>query len=108
MTRTTFPSLKDRRGAPRSDASLSAYLITPSGDQLRGVAKNLSRSGVFVEAKMPEEWLVGETARLIFALSDGNVVRLARYSVLIVREARHGVGVAFWRSIRPAQARSGL
>lgn len=88
---------KDRRGAPRSEASLSAYLITPSGNQLRGVAKNLSRSGVFVETQTPEEWLVGETARLVFALRKGNVIRLVRHSVLVVREARHGLGVAFWR-----------
>lgn len=108
MSRSFTSSWKDRRGAPRSDAALSTYLITPGGQQLRGVARNLSRSGVFVETTMPEEWLVGETARLIFALSEGNVVRLARYSVLIVREANHGVGVAFWRSMRPTRFRGGL
>lgn len=108
MSRSFTSSWKDRRGAPRSAACLSTYLITPTGQQLRGTTRNLSRSGVFVEAKMPEEWLVGETVRLIFALSEGNLIRLARYSVLIVREANHGVGVAFWRSMRPTRFRGGV
>ncbi len=107
MLSTIFPTQRDRRGAPRSAASLSAYLITPAGNHLRGIAKNLSRSGVFVEARVTDEWLVGETARLVFALSDGNVIRLTRYSVLIVREAGHGLGVAFWRSMRSAQIHAG-
>lgn len=102
MYRPSKPLLKDRRNAPRSESSLSAYLMTQAGSQLRGVATNLSRSGVFVKIKIPPEWLVGESARLVFALSDGKVVRLARYSVLIVREAEQGVGLAFWRSTRAA------
>ncbi|CAL1240805.1 PilZ domain-containing protein [Candidatus Methylocalor cossyra] len=106
MAQTITQPAKDRRGAPRSPISLTAYLITPSGRQLRGVARNLSRSGVFVETRLPPEWLVGETARLVFALTEGNVVRLAHYSVLIVRESPRGLGLAFWRSMRPARTRS--
>jgi hypothetical protein len=108
MPSRTSPALKDRRGAPRSDSSLAAYLITPSGHQLRGVARNLSRSGVFMESRIAataEEWLVGESARMVFMLADGNVIRLIRYPVLIVREARHGIGMAFCRSMRPAPFR---
>jgi hypothetical protein len=108
MSRPSGPLFKDRRGAPRSDATVSAYLVTQGGNQLRGVAKNLSRSGVFVKIKPPAEWLVGESARLVFAISDGNVIRLAHYSVLIVRETEHGVGVAFWRSMRTIQFSRGL
>lgn len=102
MSQLVNPLVKERRGATRSDTAISAYLITQGGKPLRGIARNLSRSGVFVEIKLPEEWLVGESARLVFAVSDGKVIRLAGYSVLIVREAQNGVGVAFWRSARPA------
>jgi hypothetical protein len=106
MIQTSKISLKDRRGAPRSRASLSAYLLTQAGSQLRGVAINLSRSGLFLETQVPTEWLVGETARLVLTLSDGKIVRLARYSVLIVREVQSGVGLAFWRSLRPKPIQS--
>lgn len=95
---TVFPD-KDRRGANRSSSRLKAYLLTSEG-QLHGTATNLSRSGVFLELPPRSSWLVGETARLVFALGDGGVVRLTRYSVMIVRETKHGLGVAFWRSIR--------
>lgn len=92
--------IDDRRSAPRSSASLSAYVITKAGHPLRGVTINLSRSGVFVETKARCEWRIGETARLVLALSEGNMVRLARYSVLVVRETQSGIGLAFWRSPR--------
>lgn len=100
MSRPPRPAPAERRAAPRSKSAISAYLVTHTGDQLRGVAKSLSRSGVFVELKLPVEWLVGESGRLFFSLKDGNVIRLACYPVLVVREARNGVGVAFWRSGR--------
>jgi hypothetical protein len=83
---------------------LAAYLLTPSGNQIRGIAKNLSRSGVFMELKPPSGWMIGETARLVFTLESGNVVRLARYSVVVVRESSGGIGLAFWRSVRPGMA----
>ena len=101
MHNTLSSSDRDRRGAPRSKSTLAAYLITPSGNQVRGVARNLSRSGTFLETAPSGTWQVGETARLVFMLSEGNVVRLARYAVLVVRETKHGVGLAFWRAARP-------
>lgn len=105
MFQRTSSQTKDRRIAPRSNSVLSAYLITPSGTQLRGTAKNLSRSGIIMETSIPPAWLVGETARLVFTLTEGNVVRLLRYSVVIVRESRAGLGLAFWRSTQPATLR---
>jgi hypothetical protein len=99
---------KNRRGAPRYTAALGAYLITPSGRPLRGVARNLSRSGVFMETRVPTEWLVGETAWLIFTVNDGNIVRLIRYSTVVVRESQHGFGLAFWRAIQPSRIQQAL
>lgn len=106
MANTLSPASRDRRGAPRSQSTLAAYLITPSGEQVRGVARNLSRSGTFLETASNGAWQVGETARLVFMLSEGNVVRLARYAVLVIRETEQGVGLAFWRSARPVFRRS--
>jgi hypothetical protein len=94
--------IDDRRGAPRSKVSLSAYLIMQSGISLRGTTINLSRSGAFVKTDASLKWQVGETAKLILALSEGNMVRLARYSVLVVRGTQTGLGLAFWRSPRPS------
>jgi hypothetical protein len=108
MSRHSAPFHKDRRDAPRAETALTAYLVTHGGSQLRGCARNLSRSGVFVEIKAPGQWLVGESGRLVFTINEGNVTRLAGYSVLIVREASHGVGVVFWRSLKTTQFTRGL
>lgn len=98
-------SEKERRRAPRLDSRISAYLIMPSGAPLRGVARNISRSGVFIETQKPLKRLIGEPARLVFTLEHGNLVRLARYSVVIVRESQHGIGLGFWNSSRAAYLR---
>lgn len=94
--------IDDRRGTPRSKVSLSAYLIMPSGHSLRGTTLNLSRSGAFVKTHASLKWQVGETAKLVLAFNEGNLVRLARYSVLVVRGTQQGLGLAFWRSPRPS------
>ncbi|BBA37227.1 type IV pilus assembly PilZ [Methylocaldum marinum] len=93
---------KERRRAPRLDSRISAYLIMPSGAPLRGVARNISRSGVFIETQRPLKRVIGEPARLVFTLEHGNLVRLARYSVVVVRESQHGIGLGFWKSSKPA------
>jgi hypothetical protein len=103
MHRQTGSLLADRRETPRSGARLNAYLITQAGHQLRGIATSLSRTGAFIETKAPNDWLAGETARLVFTLAEGNVIRLAGYPVLIVREVPGGIGVAYWRSMRSAR-----
>jgi len=96
---------KERRRAPRLDSRISAYLIMPSSTPLRGVAKNISRSGVFIETTKPLKRLIGEPARLVFTLEHGNLVRLARYSVVIVRESQHGIGLGFWHSTKAVDSR---
>ncbi|MGX2039473.1 PilZ domain-containing protein [Methylocaldum sp. MU1018] len=105
MIGSKINSEKERRRAPRLDSQISAYLIMPSSAPLRGVAKNISRSGVFIETKEPLRKLIGEPARLIFTLRHGNLVRLARYSVIIVRESRHGIGLGFWHPVKAADSR---
>lgn len=100
MHRPSSPRLADRRETPRSATELTAYLITPGGQPLRGIATSLSRTGAFIETRAPSAWLVGETARLVFTRAEGKVIRLAGYPVLIVREAAEGLGVAYWRSMR--------
>ncbi|CAI8919306.1 PilZ domain-containing protein [Methylocaldum szegediense] len=98
-------SEKERRRAPRLDSRISAYLIMPASAPLRGIAKNISRSGVFIEVAKPSKRLIGETARLVFTLEHGNLIRLARYSVVVVRESQHGIGLGFWQSGKTPGAR---
>lgn len=98
-------SEKERRRAPQLDSRISAYLIMPASAPLRGVAKNISRSGVFIETAKPLKRLIGEPARLVFTLEHGNQVRLARYSVVIVRESQHGIGLGFWHSGKAPDSR---
>jgi hypothetical protein len=49
--------------------------------------------------------LIGEPARLVFTLEHGNLVRLARYSVVIVRESQYGIGLGFWHSGKAPDSR---
>lgn len=93
------PAFKERRGAPRFGASLRAYLLTPGGGRFAGVAKNFSRSGVFLRTPIPVDSTVGDPAVIVFALETGNVVRLLRYSVVVRRESRQGYGLEFGYSL---------
>ncbi|MGX2040091.1 PilZ domain-containing protein [Methylocaldum sp. MU1018] len=96
-TRTALPG--DRRNAPRSISSVRAYLVPPAGNPLRGITKNLSRSGVFLQMLTHAETSVGKPAMIIFAVESGNIVRLLRYSVTVKRAAAHGYGLEFGRTL---------
>ncbi|WP_414675381.1 PilZ domain-containing protein [Methylocaldum sp.] len=89
----------DRRTAPRSISSVRAYLISPAGGSLRGITKNLSRSGIFLQTAIHPDASVGEPATVVFAVESGKIVRLLRYSVVVKRESRQGYGLEFGRAL---------
>lgn len=93
------PAFKERRTAPRFGSALRAYLITPDGYFLRGVARNFSRSGVFLHTAPPLDSTVGDPATLVFVLENGNIARLLRYAVVVRRECHQGYGLEFGRSL---------
>lgn len=90
---------KERRTASRSPSTIRAYLLTPRGNPLRGVTRDFSRSGVFLQTKISTESSVGDMATIVFAVDSGSVVRLLRYSVIIRRESNLGYGLEFGRSL---------
>jgi hypothetical protein len=96
-TKTAPPG--DRRIAPRSMSSVRTYLIPPAGSPLRGITKNLSRSGLFLQTPVRAEASLGKSAMVVFAVERGKVVRLLRYSVIVKRESQHGYGLAFGRTL---------
>lgn len=96
-TKTVFPG--DRRIAPRSMSSVLTYLIPPAGSPLRGITKNLSRSGFFLQTPVRAETAVGTSAMVVFAVVRGKVVRLLRYPVIVKRESQQGYGLAFGRTL---------
>jgi hypothetical protein len=93
------PLFIERRTAPRSVSSLRAYLLTPAGGLLPGLARNFSRSGVFLQTKIPADSSVGDPATIVFAIENGNIVRLLRYAVVIRRESHQGYGLEFERCL---------
>jgi len=96
-TKTALPG--DRRVAPRSISSVRTYLIPPASSPLRGITKNLSRSGVFLQMPVRAEASVGKPAMVVFAVESGKIVRLLRYSVVVKRESQHGYGLEFGRAL---------
>ncbi|CAL1241440.1 PilZ domain-containing protein [Candidatus Methylocalor cossyra] len=94
------PLIKERRAAPRSLSSIPAYLLLPTGGWARGVMKNFSRAGLFLQTRTPAECsLLGQSTAVVFAIEHGNLVRLLRYRVVIRRESQHGYGLEFGRSL---------
>jgi hypothetical protein len=93
------PSFRERRTAPRSVSFIRAYLLTPIGEPLPGIVRNFSRSGVFMQTKIPADSSVGDSATIVFAVENGNIVRLLRYSVVVRRESRQGYGLEFGRCL---------
>jgi hypothetical protein len=70
------------------------------GSPLRGITKNLSRSGVFLQMPVRHaEASVGKPAMVVFAVESGNIVRLLRYSVIVKRESQQGYGLEFGRAL---------
>lgn len=89
----------DRRLAPRSIFSLRTYLIPPAGNPLRGITKNLSRSGIFLQTPVCASASVGKPAVVVFAVERGKIVRLLRYPVIVKRESKQGYGLEFGRTL---------
>ncbi|MBP1149124.1 MULTISPECIES: PilZ domain-containing protein [Methylocaldum] len=92
-------SPEDRRVAPRSISSVRTYLIPPAGNPSRGITKNLSRSGIFLQMPTHTEASVGKPAMVVFAVERGKIVRLLRYSVIVKRESQQGYGLEFGRAL---------
>jgi hypothetical protein len=93
------PLSRERRAAPRSASFIRAYLLAPVGGLLPGVTRNLSRSGVFLQTKIPADSSVGDLVTIVFAVENGNIVRLLRYAVVIRRESHRGYGLEFGRCL---------
>lgn len=84
---------EDRRLARRSDAKLKVYL---SGGSWRepGTALDISRRGVFVETTWPG-LSYGSKLDLMFVRSDSKVIKVRRYSAIVIRRSANGLGLRF-------------
>ena len=85
---------KDRRTGSRKNVSVRVYLGRGGNRRMRGVARDLSETGVYVEAD-PSELRPNTPVASVFVLEYGRVVRLVRLAARVVRICRQGVALEF-------------
>ncbi len=97
----------ERRLRPRKPVALGVYLNRPGKQPRRYLARNLSSSGVFLDADAIE-FPRHVPLQLFFALtgSGSNVIRVHRVSAMVVRSTRGGVGMMFCGSLRPTRSQA--
>lgn len=83
---------KDRRSALRFDKVFTVYLTTPEG-MTRGIGRNISSKGIFVEVKEPMP--LGGKVKVTFAGEDGTEMTClaeVRYQVALNYGGHDGEG----------------
>ena len=83
---------QDPRQHPRK-SYLKSIFFNFRDQQYKGVIKNVSRSGVFIETKA--KFLFGES--IVLVIPNNHVVKSRRVRGWMVRSSRLGIGVTFKR-----------
>ena len=88
---------EDRRAAPRLDKAFAVWLDGERGEA-RGVARNISEGGMFVETHDPQP--IGSQVRVTFPADGGEMVAVAEVRYVCHLLGRGGPGARGLRALR--------